>query len=382
MPDPALGSVVSVLMGQSPPGTTCSDAQLGVPLLNGPTEFGEHHPTPRQWTTDGRRMCREHAVLLCVRGSTTGRTNRADRAYAIGRGVAAIEADDPVDQTYVYYALLLRMSRLLEKTTGSVFPNLARDDIEALPIPWPSRAIRQAAGGVLRALDDKIEANRRAVVAAGQLLLARYDQATAECLPVNSTAVLEPILGGTPSRAHPEYWGGTLPWAAAKDVVAAPNGIILETAERISEVGLADSPAKLASPGTTLITARGTVGCLARTVTPCSFNQTCYALEPRDGFPALLVYLAVRQGLHGLGALTHGTIFSTITKPTFDVLQLRIPARTQWHSLVAELAPVDKYAIALSQETRALASMSDVLVPTLLNGVAPSRGESLRGEQA
>ena len=77
-------------MGQSPKGETCNSSGLGLPLLNGPTEFGNTHPSPRQYTTDAKRKCRVGDVLFCVRGSTTGRMNWADREYAIGRGLAAV----------------------------------------------------------------------------------------------------------------------------------------------------------------------------------------------------------------------------------------------------------------------------------------------------
>lgn len=159
MDDQPLGAVAMLVMGQSPPGPTCNQSGLGDPLLNGPTEFGSRYPTARQWTTDSRRLCRSGAVLLCVRGSTTGRTNRADQPYAIGRGVAAVEIQDPCDQVYVYYALLFRLDRLLEKTTGSVFPNLSKDDIRSLLVPWPEPTVRRSIAEVLAALDDKIEMN-------------------------------------------------------------------------------------------------------------------------------------------------------------------------------------------------------------------------------
>ena len=61
-----------------------------VPLLNGPTEFGSHHPTPVQFTTDACKLAMPGDLLFCGRGSTTGRMNWADQEYAIGRGVAAI----------------------------------------------------------------------------------------------------------------------------------------------------------------------------------------------------------------------------------------------------------------------------------------------------
>ena len=86
----SLGENAEIVMGQSPPGETCNMAGVGLPLLNGPTEYGSHHPEPLQYTTDTRKRAKPGDILFCVRGSTTGRMNWADREYAIGRGVAAI----------------------------------------------------------------------------------------------------------------------------------------------------------------------------------------------------------------------------------------------------------------------------------------------------
>ena len=48
----ALETIAEIVMGQSPPGETCNDHGQGIPLLNGPTEFGDHHPMPNQFTTE------------------------------------------------------------------------------------------------------------------------------------------------------------------------------------------------------------------------------------------------------------------------------------------------------------------------------------------
>src|SRR5574340_467387 len=85
-----LGSIAEIIMGQSPPGETCNRSGKGLPLLNGPTEFGQSKPSPVQFTTDPRKRARLGDILFCVRGSTTGRMNWADQEYAIGRGIAAI----------------------------------------------------------------------------------------------------------------------------------------------------------------------------------------------------------------------------------------------------------------------------------------------------
>ena len=124
-----LGHVAEIVMGQSPKGHTYNRHGEGVPLLNGPTEFGPSHPTPALWTTAPSKICHKGDLLFCVRGSTTGRMNWADRKYCIGRGVGAFRAiTNPTDTRFIYYTLLYELPRLLVLSAGSVFPNLSRKD--------------------------------------------------------------------------------------------------------------------------------------------------------------------------------------------------------------------------------------------------------------
>ena len=159
--DVKLGDVATIVMGQSPPGSTVSD-DPGIALLNGPTEFGPHHPTPVQFTTDPRKLAQPGDVLFCVRGSTTGRMNWADKAYAIGRGVAAIRhAEDPTLQPLLRGAIEVALPELLIAATGSTFPNVSANQIVDIPYPDLSVEAQRAIAHVLGTLDDKIELNRR-----------------------------------------------------------------------------------------------------------------------------------------------------------------------------------------------------------------------------
>jgi len=85
-----LSEIAEIEMGQSLSGDTCNAFGVGLPLLNGPTEFGVKNPHHVQFTGDSKRVCRPRDILFCVRGSTTGKMNWADRIYSIGRGLAAI----------------------------------------------------------------------------------------------------------------------------------------------------------------------------------------------------------------------------------------------------------------------------------------------------
>ena len=82
--------IAEIIMGQSPLGNSYNVKGEGIPLLNGPTEFGLEYPTPIQYTTKPTKRCIKDDILLCVRGSTTGRLNLANDIYCIGRGLCAI----------------------------------------------------------------------------------------------------------------------------------------------------------------------------------------------------------------------------------------------------------------------------------------------------
>ena len=167
-----------VIMGQSPAGASYNRSGVGHPLINGPTEFTDLHPTKIQWTTQPARFCKPGDLLICVRGSSTGRTNYADDTYAIGRGVAAIRARDKNDTQFISYQVISGVSDVLEAATGSTFPSVNgasfRKIIVPLPPPTEQHAIAEALSdvdGLLSALDALIAKKRAVKRAAMQQLL-------------------------------------------------------------------------------------------------------------------------------------------------------------------------------------------------------------------
>ncbi len=109
--------------------------QWYTPLLNGPTEFTSHAPVAVQFTTAPVKLCQTGDILFCVRGSTTGRMNWADKEYAIGRGLAAIRhREGNRYQPYLRGAIEQALPSLLAVSTGSTFPSVSRADIENLKV--------------------------------------------------------------------------------------------------------------------------------------------------------------------------------------------------------------------------------------------------------
>lgn len=154
-----ISQVATVVMGTSPKGHTYNTSGEGMPLLNGPTEFGLRHPECTVYTTASVKECETGDLIFCVRGSTTGRMNWADKAYSLGRGVCAIRGEDELDTQFIAYSLTHRLSGLLQLAGGATFPNLPQDTINSFEIPFPTT--RKRIASTLASYDSLIENNHR-----------------------------------------------------------------------------------------------------------------------------------------------------------------------------------------------------------------------------
>jgi type I restriction enzyme S subunit len=139
-----LGMITQIVMGQSPPGATYNKTGEGIPLINGPVEFTEGpfgKTLINQYTTAPTNLCEEGDLLLCVRGSTTGRTNIAGFRACIGRGVAAIR---PIFADHYVRLFIWRLrASIIGMGRGIAFPSVSRKQIEELPVPLPPLAEQQ-----------------------------------------------------------------------------------------------------------------------------------------------------------------------------------------------------------------------------------------------
>ncbi|MEK7432974.1 MAG: restriction endonuclease subunit S [Cyanobacteriota bacterium] len=131
--------ISTINMGQSPNGESYNEQGIGIPLINGPVEFGKEDLSftiKSKWTTKPTKICEEGDLLICVRGSTTGRLNISSFKSCIGRGVASIRAKEY--QKYLNYRILSLRKFIYSLGTGTTFPNISSKDLYNLDIPLPS----------------------------------------------------------------------------------------------------------------------------------------------------------------------------------------------------------------------------------------------------
>lgn len=157
-----IGEIAQINMGQSPPGSSYNKSSNGIPLLNGPTEFGKKYPTEIQWTTAPTKLCKRGDILICVRGATTGRMNWANKEYCIGRGLAALTPKKGgCSAEYLFCFVETQTLQMLEMTAGSTFPNLPGAKLRSLRIPVPSLTEQENLVRKLEALEKRMDAFER-----------------------------------------------------------------------------------------------------------------------------------------------------------------------------------------------------------------------------
>ncbi len=129
-----LSEIATVQMGQSPDSRSYNESGNGLPFFQGKAEFGKLYPTILKWCTEPKRIAEAGDILLSVR-APVGPTNLAPEKCCIGRGLATIRADEPLNQKYLFHYFRSIESWLALEGTGSTFAGISGDYIRNLEIP-------------------------------------------------------------------------------------------------------------------------------------------------------------------------------------------------------------------------------------------------------
>lgn len=182
--------------------------------------------------------------------------------------------------------------------------NVSDADLMAVPVPLPPRATsvqeQRRIADCLASLDEVIAAQAQkveALKAHKQGLMQQLFPREGETVPrlrfpefrdapeweeIAIGMIVDFQSGGTPSKANPAFWNGSIPWVSAKDM----KRVFLDDAiDRITPAAVT-AGAKVVPAGTVLMLTRGMT--LLNDVPVCvlrremSFNQDVKALKPKD----------------------------------------------------------------------------------------------------
>lgn len=347
------------------------------------------------------------------------------RGWNVARAVGVVPISDELTARWVKFVFASNKAQefFAQRANTTVQTTVNLRDLAELQVPVPPRASMEAIVSVLASLDDKIELNRRmnetlegmaqaifrdwfvdfgpvrrkaegetdAVAIMGGLTPAPAHAAEfaalfpdtfgEDGLPVGWASVpvsklISIIGGGTPKTSNSSYWNGPIPWFSVVDTPAGKDLFVCDTEKSITQAGLEGSSARLVPPGTTIISARGTVGNLALAAQEMTFNQSCYALRSSDGDRPFFTFLVAANLVEVLKGMAHGSVFSTITRQTFDGVSFADAGGAIMDAFDATVAPLFNRIRAAVDENRTLTETRDYLLPRLMSGTVRVARES------
>lgn len=284
--------------------------------------------------------------------------------------------DSVINPRFLYYWMYSReFSTQVRGVAGQtdMAEYVSLRDQRKMHVTLPGIRHQERVSEVLGALDDKIELNRRMNETLERMVEIQFTErfansaiADGEHVPVSMLFTI--VSGGTPKTTVEAYWDGTIPWFSVVDTPSGSDVFVVKTEKSITEAGLASSPARLVDPCTTIISARGTVGNLAMAAEPMTFNQSCYGLVATEATGPVFVHQLAKHVVERLRAMAHGSVFSTITRSTFDAVTFPRPRPDEVGAFEALARPMYERILTAVKESATLADLRDTLLPKLISG--------------
>ena len=253
--------------------------------------------------------------------------------------------------------------------------NISKETFFGVEIPTPAPAEQQKIAKCLSSVDEFIAAQARKVDALKthkkglmQQLFPREGETQPQVrfpeFEVSSdweVKKLEDLAkrgsGHTPSKNHPEYYGGGIKWISLADSKRLDAGLISETATEISSQGIKKSSAVLHGVGTVLISRDAGVGKSAVMALPMAVSQhfivwTC----PVDLLSNWFLYYLLQKMKPIFERIATGSTIKTIGLPFFKELRIAIPAVPEQQRIADCLISLDALITTETQKLEVLKS--------------------------
>lgn len=186
------------------------------------------------------------------------------------------------------------------------------------------------------------------------------------------------VSGSTPSKANPDFWGGTTPWISAKDM----GDFWIEDAEdHLTEAGVA-AASRLVPEGTVLLLARGMTlhkrVPICRVTRPSTFNQDVKAVLPKKCLsPRFLPYLLVgnHDRLHErVDSAGHGT--GRLNSDALLAFPVRVPGPVEQEGIADIGEAIDDRLRLLRQSNATLEAIAATLFKSWFIDFEPVRAKA------
>ena len=301
--------------------------------------------------------------------------------------IGFIADQDKADTRFVKYLFdaVLKM-RFQSFTQGAAQDNLSQAKLLSIRFPVPDLVAQKKISDILSTYDDLIDNNRRRIALledAARLLYREWfvyfrfpghehvkiiDGVPAGWERVRVSDIFDTVSGGTPNRKNLEFFDGSINWVKTQELNERP---IFETLERITEVAIARSSAKILPAQTLLVSIYGNtnIGRTGLMAFPGSSNQACVALLPkRRKEDWIYAQLWLQQHREQIVGLAQGAAQTNISQKTLRGLEMIWPTSLLLDTFLDSVLSSYQQIECLCFQDAKLAQARDLLLPRLMNG--------------
>ena len=157
---------------------------------------------------------------------------------------------------------------------------------------------------------------------------------------LTSLARLE--TGHTPSRKHPEYWDGDIPWIGIRDATGNHGRTIDDTEQHVTQAGIDNSSARLLPQNTVCLSRTASVGYVVVMGRPMATSQDFvnWVCDPEVLDYRFLKYVLLAEK-RAYGRFSHGTTHQTIYFPEVKAFHICAPDRDGQTDIADVLSALD-----------------------------------------
>ncbi len=355
-----------------------------------------------------KKNLNSRTILVSINGTLGNVALYRGEQVVLGKSACYFNVREGVDKQFIRYVVAsdLFQNYIHNLATGSTIKNVSLKLMRDFRFMLPNHELQEKISAVLVALDDRIALLRETNATLEAIAQAMFkswfvdfdpvhakqqgrapegmSEATAALFPdsfeeselglvprgwkaCSFTDTINTIGGGTPKTSITEYWNGTIPWFSVVDAPSTSDVFVIDTEKHITEAGLKNSSTKLLPAGTTIISARGTVGKLAIVGRDMAMNQSCYGLQGKVG-DAYFTYFSTYRIVETLKQRTHGSVFDTITRETLTGVSVVYPAEVVVLAFEDLISPLMERIKENLIQAQTLATLRDTLLPRLISG--------------
>jgi len=299
-----------------------------------------------------------------------------------------------VDGDFLYLALNDHLKRIERETSYTTVKHISSRQIAGIELRLPALPEQERIAAVLR---EQLAAAARMRAAAALQVAATETLVESELrdafrgitpLAVGSVRDTAPdgwkwhlLLdlarlesGHTPSRRHPEWWGGDIPWLALPDIRELDRQVADETTETTNEQGIANSSARVLPAGTVVLSRTASVGFVAMMGRPMATSQDFvnWVCGP-DLDPSFLMYLLCASRSY-IRQLSSGAIHKTVYVPTVKAFAVCVPQVTEQKRIASKvrsrLAAHAEIRVLLNDQAAQIDCLPSVFLRQAFSGAA------------